>query len=286
MTMRSYSGLLVFEDIFEFVPEDNPDVVNFARGIFQPNILVTEQDCGTTLGKIQEVNYELEGEVELATGLVISKARLEQLLFQGTYKVATRTLDTCISQDGVCQACYHASRQRLPIPNVGTRVTIEPEYEIDTLVIPGDPSQTVYTLTFDPEEYQFLYVYVQGVLLPETAYSVSGRNLTLTTPITEVQNLVVKFTAYNRSPFLVWLASTFSGSLLGMSPLPAPRLPIRPQLLTSLIQENRLELLINYTDDLDKIPPNFRQYMRQIRDPLERSLYMLALNSIFADVTS
>jgi hypothetical protein len=284
--MRSYSALILFENIFEFIPDNNPDIANFATMIFNPNVAVTQADCGTTLGKIQAVNYELEGETELATGEVISKARIEQLLFQGIYRVATRSLDTCVAPGGICQKCFAASRPRHPIPEVGTRVTINPEYEITTTVFSGAVGQENFPLELDESEYQFLYVYIQGVLLPESSYSVSGKTLTLAEPLTVGHNITVKYTALNRSPFLVWLAKTYSGSLLGIKPLPAPKLPVRSELLTSLVPQNRLDLLISYTNTLEQIPQHYREYMPQIKHPLERALYMLALNSVFANVTS
>lgn len=285
MTMRSYSGLLVLENIFDFIPNDNPDLVNFASTIFSPNVPVTRYDCGTTLGNIQPVNYALEGHVELSTGQVISKARIDQLLFNGIYHVATRTLDTCVAPEGVCQLCHAASRQRLPIPEVGSQVTIQPEYEITTTVLSGTPDQLTYQLEFDESQFTDLYVYIQGDLQPTSSYSVSGNLLTLTSPLTQDENITVRYTSLNRAPFLVWLAGTYAGSLLGMKPLPSQLLPIRSQLLTSLVPENRLELLISYTNGLTKIPQEFRDYASQIRHPLERALYVLAVNSIFANVS-
>jgi hypothetical protein len=284
--MRSYSGLLVLEDIFDYVPTNNPDLVNFALGVFNPNVPVVMVDCGTTLGNTQPVNYQLEGKVELATDLVISKNRIDQLLFEGTYTIATRTLDTCVAPGGVCQKCYAASRQTQPLPVVGSRITIYPEYEIMTDVLSGTPSQTVYPLTLNSVQYSNVYVYIQGVIQGSSVYSISGKTLTLTNALTEDQNIVVRYTSINRAPFLVWLAGTYSGSMLGMQPLPALMLPIRSLLLTSLIPQNRLELLVEYTNNVKQIPTNLNSYSAQIKHPLEKALYILALNSIFSNVTA
>lgn len=286
MTMRSYSGLLVLEDIYDYIPTANPDIVNFATSMFSPNVLITKADCGTTLGNIQAVNYEIEGAVELSTGAIISKARIDQLLFQGIYTVATRTLDTCVAPGGVCQECYAAVRQRLAVPAVGTRVTIDPIYEITTTTLSGTPDQTVYQLDLSPDQYTSTDVYIQGVLQPDSSYKIVNKAFTLLTPLTSDENITIHYIALNRAPFLVWLAATYSGSMLGMKPLPSPMLPVRSQLLTALVPQNRLELLMSYTNELSIIPQNFRDYMSQIKQPLERALYMLAINSIFADVTA
>lgn len=284
MSMRSYSGLLVLEDIFDYIPTTNPDIVNFATGVFNPNVPVVMVDCGTTLGNIQSVNYQLEGKVELSTDLIISKNRIDQLLFDGIYSVATRTLDTCIAPGGICQKCYAASRQFLSLPVIGSRITIYPEYEITTDVLSGSTDQLTYTLNLNSTQYSNVYIYIQGVGQNPNTYSISGSSLTLKNPLTSNQNIVVRYTSFNRAPFLVWLAGTYSGSMLGMQPLPAPSLPLRSLLLTSLIPQNRLELLVEYTNNLSQIPENLRTYSAQIKHPLEKALYLLAINSIFANV--
>jgi hypothetical protein len=288
MSMRSYSGLLVFENIYDYIPTANPDIVNFSLGIFEPSVLISTYNCGTTLGSIQTVNYELEGKVELATGLVISKSRIDQLLFNGIYTLATRTLDTCVAPGGVCQLCYAASRQALAVPAVQSRATIEPEYEITTDVLAGSPNQATYTLTLNSDQYDYVYVYIEGVLQSTSTYVISGTTITFNTGYvpTVTENIAVRYTALNRSPFLVYLAQTYSGSILGMQPLPSPMLPIRSLFLNSQISTNRLAILCEYTEGLSQIPTNYLQYMNTIQFPLEKALYMLALNSIFATVTA
>jgi hypothetical protein len=288
MSLRSYSGLLVFENIYDYIPTANPDIVNFSLGIFEPNVLISVYNCGTTLGNIQTVNYELEGKVELATDLVISKSRIDQLLFNGIYSIATRTLDSCVAPGGVCQLCYAASRQALPVPAVLDRVTIYPEYEITTDVLAGSPGQATYTLSLSTDQYDYVYVYIEGVLQPTSTFVISGTSITFNTGYipTVTENIAVRYTALNRSPFLVYLAETYSGSVLGMEPLPSPMLPIRSLFLNSQISANRLAMLCEYTQGLTQIPSNYLQYMNTIQLPLEQALYMLALNSIFATVTS
>ena len=286
MTMRTYSGLLVLENLFDYIPTNNPDIGNFATTIFNPNVQVVQADCLTTLGSVQNVNYELEGNVELATGLPLSKSRIDQLLFHGIYKISTRTLNTCVAPGGICQACYAASRPRLAVPAVGTSVVVYPEYVLGTTVIPASIGQTVCPLKFASTAYTDLYVYIEGVLLSPSSYTVSGNFLTLTTPMATLTNVTIHYIFQNRAPFLVWLASTYAGSLLGMKPLPSPMLPIRSQLLTSIIPQNRLELLVSYTNTITKIPEHFRTYCSQIKHPLEKALYLLAVNSIFANVPS
>lgn len=285
--MRSYSSLLVFEDIFDYVPNADADVSSLASMIFTPNVPIVSTDCTTTLGLFQTVNYDLEGAVELATGEVISKDRIDQLLYAGTYSIATRSTSTCIASGGVCQTCYAASNQRvLPVPPIGSRVTIQPEYTITTDVISAIAGETSWPLTPADDTYTFAYIYIQGVLQPTNSYSILNSVLTFNTPIAVSNNIVVHYTSYNRSPYLVYLAGTYSGSMLGMLPLPSEMLPIRSLLLNSLIPQTKLELVIQYTQEVTQIPQDYRDYIETINDTLETALYVLAINCIFSNVTS
>jgi hypothetical protein len=285
--MRSYSSLLVFEDIFDFVPNQNADVTSLASMIFTPNVPIVTNDCQTTLGLFQTVNYELEGAIELATGLVISRDRIDDLLFHGIYEIATRTLSTCIAPDGVCQACYAASNPRITsIPAIGSRVTIQPEYISSTDVIKASAGDTTWPLTIADGTYQFTYVYVDGVLQNMSAYSISNSILTFNTPLAADNNVVVHYSSYNKAPYLVFLATTYSGSMLGMKPLPSQLLPIRSLLLGSLVPQNKLELIVEYTKEVTQIPEDYRTYIDSINDTFEKALYTIAINCIYANVTS
>lgn len=283
--MRSYAALLVFEDIFNYVPNSFADVAGLAAMIFTPNLPIVSVDCQTTLGNFQTVNYQLEGAIELATGLVISKSRIDQLLYSGIYEIATRSVSTCIAPGGVCQTCYHASNRSQPIPAVGSRVTIQPEYLVKTDVINANVGDTTWKLTQPSGTYQSTYIYVQGVLQPSTDYVIVDQTLTFKTALTIATNVVVHCTRNNLSPFLVYLAKTYSGSLLGMAALPAPELPVRSILLKTLIAETKLQSVVQYTTELSKISQEFKDYLITIQDPLEQALFALALNCIFANAT-
>lgn len=286
--MRSYSSLLVFEDIFDYVPNQNADVTNLASMVFTPNVAVIANDCSTTLGAYQTVNYELEGAIELATGEVISRARIDDLLFHGIYEIATRTLSTCIAPGGVCQACYAASNPGLvTVPQIGSRVTIQPQYTSSTDVIKADSGSNSWTLSVADNTYQFTYIYVNGQLQPTSSYTILNSVLTFTNPITvDDTNVVVHYSSYNLAPYLVFLAQTYSGSMLGMKPLPSQQLPIRSLLIGTLVPQNKLELVVEYTKDIDRIPEDYRTYIDSIYDTFEKTLYTIAINCIFANVTS
>lgn len=283
--MRSYSSLLVFEDIFDYVPTTDPDVSSLANMLFTPNVPVVSADCQTTLGLFQTVNYELEGAIELATGQIISKTRIDQLLYTGTYEVATRSTSTCIAPNGVCQACYHASYQSLPVPAIGSRVTLQPEYIITTQVISAMIGDVTWNLTQADNTYQLTHIYIQGVLQNPSTYSILNQVLTWNAPLTTDNNIVVHYTSYNRAPYLVYLAKTYSGSMLGMKPLPAQMLPIRSLLLESIVPSDKLQSVVQYTQEVPTISQDYKTYLETIADPLEQALFAIAINCIYANAT-
>jgi hypothetical protein len=287
VTMRSYAGLLILEDVFDYVPTSNPDVVNLANMVFSPNLKVVTTDCGTTLGLFVTVNYSAEGFVELATDAPLSRDRIDQLLYNGVYSVATRSTSTCIASGGVCATCYAASFPRDATPNVNDRVIVYPEYAITTDALSGIQGQTTFTLSLSPTQYAYNYVYYNGQLYVQgTDYTISGTTLTLTVPLADNTGITVRYTSYNRAPFLIYLAEQYSGSMLGMLPLPRELLPVRSLLLTTMINSAILNVVLDLTDSNNMIPSELSNYGATIQDPLEQALYLLALQSLFANVIS
>lgn len=284
MSLRTYAGLLTLEDIYDYIPTDNQNVVNLANQIFSPNLQIIEADCGTTLGYYKTVNYDIQGDIELSTDEAIDKDRVDQLLFNGTYYVAIRSARTCISSGGICQKCYQGS-----VPgetaSVNDRVTLSPEYLISTDVIPVDSSSSTYTLSLTTTQYTNAYVYLDSTLLT-SGYSISGTTFTFSSTPTESTNLVVKYTSYNRAPFLMYLARSYSGSLLGMKPLPSEILPVRSLLLTELLDTNTLSQLETTVVNTSVIPSDLSGYIENIVDPLEKGLYMLVLISMYNGVSN
>lgn len=285
MTLRSYAGLLVLEDIFDYVPTNDYDVVTLANQIFSPNLQVIEEDCGTTLGLYQTVNYDIEGKVELANDTPLTKARIDQLLFNGTYSVYIRSTSTCISNNGICVKCYEASFPR-ESAQVNDRVNVYPEYSLGTDINELEVGDTQVTLTKAPDEYTYLYAYSDADLLDTNQYSISGTTLTLLSPIDKSVNFVVRYTSYNRAAFLMYLARTYSGSLLGMQPLPSELLPIRSLLLIALLDTNVIDSLVRTVQSSKAIAPELIEYVDVIVDPLEKSLYLLVLISLYNNVTT
>lgn len=285
--MRTFSGLLVLEDVLDYIPHDSPMITSLETLVFHPTLQIVEADCGTTLGKIEPVNYEIEGKTELATGLVISKARIDAILATGTYNTSIRTLDTCISKGGICAACYLSSHPGTTTLAVNSRVIVDCEYIYKNEVLAAQDTQAVFTLGLASNLYTRLYVFREGVLLSAGVdYTLVGTTLTLTSPFSgSGKNLLVRYMQNNRSPYLLWLSKTYAGSMLGLKPLASPALTLRPLLLASLLEENRLQLVQEYLGNISAIPPSYLTYCATIIDRLERALYMLALYAIFRNVS-
>lgn len=292
MATRSYSGLLVLEDIFDYVPTGDPDIVGLANMIFNPVVPIVEDDCKTSLGEIKDLNYESEGLIELANNLVINKGRIEQLLSRGVYKIAIRNTSTCISNGGVCKKCYQASFRDKTSAKVKDLVTITPIYDMAVDVFTGsleegsiaDVSQS-YTLSIPDYYYDNAVVYKGGVLLTPSEYKIQGQVITFTENLLFNQNAVVRMTATDRRPFLYKLARTYAGALLGIRELPSPLLPLRTILLSSLLPENKIQSVLEYSEATNVIPPPYIEYAGTIKDPLEKGLFLIAINCVYAPAT-
>jgi hypothetical protein len=284
--MRSYSGTLLLENIFDFVPSTEVEIYNLSLGVFNPNVLIVEIDCKTTLGKFETVNYEAEGLTELATESRLSYDRINELLSAGTYSVATRHSSTCISKGGICKKCYRATYPTRLNVEVNDRVDIEAEYLANSEIVELSPDMLSYSTVTDPASYSRQYVFHKGNLLFDNVdYTISNGKLTLTKLIPDAGNLVIRFMRIDRSAFVGWLASSYSGSLLGMKAIPYQLLPMRPLFLASTLLENRLQLVSELVKSSPKVPKEYSKYIDQIRDPLEKALFMLAIYSIYYNVS-
>lgn len=287
MSIRTYAGTLLLQNLFNYVPQTNMGLYNLAQGIFYPSVPVTVLDCGTTLGKIETVNFEAEGLTQLSNDEVLSETSITELLSEGIYSTATRHVSTCIAPGGCCTLCYQATYPQDVFPTVNTRVTIRPEYLVNAELIQAKVGATSYTTVTPVGTYVKYYVYANGTLLIEgTDYTLNGNNLTLlVNPITNF-NVVLRFTTYDLSPFMLWLAETYSGSILGLEPLPYSLLPIRSLYLTSTLSKNRLQLVNQQVSQIKAVPTEFANYIPKITDSLEQALYMIALYSIYSNVIS
>ena len=280
--MRSYSGLLIFENVFDSVTSTDTILSELCTRIFYPSVPIVEDYCNTLLGEEVDVNYEIEGYVELSTGEPLTKSRIEELLYSGTYKVRIRTLSTCVSEGGVCAKCYNSSRQDEPYPEVGSIKTIDPLFVKSTEVILV-VSQNEITLSLDSGSYDKVLVYCNGQLLYGEDFYIEGQTLRFNNlEVSPGDYAVVRYISDTKVPYMLWLAGTYSGSLIGVKSLPGPLLPIRSLLLTSLIPEHYVDDLVGHLEsDSSRSPGNIVEYLSSIPDLLERALLAIALSVVY-----
>lgn len=284
--MRTYSGFLLLEDVLDYLPASNGTLYNFAKSILNPVVTVVSEDCGTTLGKIIEINYEVEGRIELSTGNPITETRILNLLALGIYKIAIRSLDSCVALNGVCRTCYHGTFLDLTSPAIGTKTKIVPEYNYQTDVARGDGVKTVFDLTEDPANYTKVLVIQNGVIML-SGYIISGLTITLTVPPALGVNIVIHYYKNTAQPFMGYLANTYSGSLLGLKALPTQAVHLRPSLFHIVLSDVQIDLAkeeLNTAYPLVTAP--YIDYIGHVKDKLEKSLYIAVLYGLYSNVTS
>lgn len=280
--MRSYSSLLVFESVFDSMDQVDKDLVSLANQVFSPTVRIVEDDCGTLLGEMIDVNFEAEGRVELSTDLPLSRTRIIDLLSNGVYQVFVRTLATCISDGGVCAKCYAASRPDASPKAVGDRVEVAPLFERSTEVLYTSAPSDSLSLSVPSDTYESILLFRNGSLVPASSYTVDGDTLQMSEPVPADTYLVTRYITTTRAPYLLYLAETYSGSLLGIKALPRPLLSVRPKLLVENISQGLLEDVVQVTKKFKAIPPNMLEYLSNTHDALEKALFVIALRTIYA----
>lgn len=280
--MRSYSALLVLENVFDSIDTSDLILSDLCQRIFHPKVEIVEDYCHTLLGEEIDVNYEIEGYIELSTGESLTRTRIEELLSFGIYKVRIRSISTCISEGGVCAKCYHSSRPDEPYPEIGSIVTVDPIFVKSTEVLILD-SRLTLSLSLDSDSYDSLLVYCNQGLQPSSSYTVDGTSLVFNdTSLLPGTPVVVRYQSITTVPYMLWLADTYSGSLLGVKSLPGPLLPVSPLRLVETLPEYLLEPLLSaLSSDSSMAPGNLVEYAHTIQDSLEKSLFCIALRTIY-----
>lgn len=279
--MRSHLTSLVFEKLLDNIPDTDKDVYNLAQSIISPTVKVVEAACSTTVGELETVGFRIEGEKELSTNSIISRARIEYLLSQGIYSVSTIHLLSCTSKGGICARCFSADFQDQPVPTVGSTVNVPSKIVAHIEIIEGIAGKNDYLVETDPTAYTAVHVYCAGQLKDPSTYTISNGVITVTFPIIEGDHIVLRFIDLTTTPYMGYLSNTYSGSLLGMKPLVALPTILKPSLLSSLIPEARLELISSKVKTLD-IPTDQLDYIDNIVNPLEKLLYITALYVIYS----
>lgn len=106
--MRDIQSFVLFEDLFEFLPGQSTLVSKYAQQIFEPSVIIAENDCGVTLGKRRDVSNLLIGEVTTDDS-VVNDSLITSTLLAGNTKLNLRSASTCRTTNGLCKKCYEAT---------------------------------------------------------------------------------------------------------------------------------------------------------------------------------
>lgn len=300
--MRTYANFLLLEDVLTNLPAGSTFIQNAANTLMNPNVEIVELNCGTLLGSVQPLNYSLEGQTELANDTVITIDRITTLLSQRVSSIRIRNISTCISKGGICDACYNTFRAVL-VPRVlegtwlldgswdldGTisppptsRLTLSSEFIYKTDIIIGDGINSSYHVTQNSSQYTKTNltenVYLDVVGLTDTT-------ITFTTVRHPTDIFALHYYDINSDPFLEYIAKTYSGGLLGISPLPSYPTLLKPSLYQTMFSTSQMSLLRNELNTYaNNIPPTYLEYCDTIVDTLEKVLFIIYLYAIYANV--
>lgn len=278
---RDFSNTLLFESALDSIQTSNSLLYSIAQTLFKPTLTLVEEDCGTLLGQNFPISYRAEGNVEVETGLRINSARLTTLITAGDTTVPVRSIDTCISEGGVCRQCAASSRPRLTIPAVGSLFQVIPELIVDTSQFPIAMGQTVITLPYSTDQFDVLYIFEDGDLIDESEYSVSGSTVTLNTPSPSDTIFVLKYLVYSNAQYYHWISGTYSGSLLGVKQLAKTLLPVNKNVLATVIPEEDVSVLMTNLKNSLAGEEDSVQYLITIKDLVEKAIFAVLLGSIF-----
>lgn len=287
---RSFSNTLLFESAFDTIQNTNPTLYNTALQVFNPGLTVVAEDCATYLGHNVPISFRVEGYTELATDLALNNTRLNTLILAGNTTVNIRNTETCIAvgssgalvgMHGVCRKCLASSFPKITPPAVGQGFILKPEIVVDQSHLNIATGQTTLALSYDLTQVDDVYLFEDGILVNSAAYTINGTVLTFSVPSPSDTVVVVRYIVKSNAPYYHWLASTFSGSLLGIKPLYETMLPVRKSTFASVIPYPEIDGLVDLLKKSIIGKEDMVIYIDNIKDTVEKSIYVLLLGSIF-----
>jgi hypothetical protein len=289
--MRSITSTILFEEALDLIPTGQTIVYNSVTRLLQPLVTIDPNvsDCGTKLGEKQLISLGLIGRVELATGLIINRARLNAASTSGLTSLFVRSMSSCISPNGICKKCWEATRQYDTV-SLGSINKVTPEFIIQTETFEALTGQTVWPISYDATQYDIIYIYSSAGLMAPSSYTISGSTVTfLVAPPADtgagagsaVSTITVRYGVRTYVPFVHWLAATYSGSLLGMSKLPVQYLPIRQDLHEALLPTGEVDLLEARLLGSPLTPPSVATWLSKVEGTLEKAIFISLLNALY-----
>ena len=278
---RNFSSTLLFETALDTIQPNNSILYSISQSLFKPTVKIVEEDCETLLGKLMPISYRTEGYIELSTSTRVNSTRLTNLITSGETEIAIRSIDTCISYGGICRSCLASSRPAEIIPAVNSVYRVIPEVVLDTSQFAVFLGQQTINLPYNTDVFDFVYMFQNGELVPSSTYNITGNTLTFNEPAPMDTILILKYMVRSFNQFYSWLANTYCGSLLGIKPIYKTTLPIKKELLRSVIPEEDLKTLISNLKTSIVKEEDSVQYIDSIKDPVEKAIFSILLGSVF-----
>ncbi len=286
--MGTYSGFLLLEDLFDDLPTDCASIYNEAQQLFTPTVSVIEVDCKTNLGESISLDFTQVGQYDLALDRRLAYSDISFFLSQGQYSRFVRNPTHCISEGGICQKCYVAVNPGQDVPLPGSSVKLNSYLVVATQYVIFSTGDNSVILNTDGSDITRISVYFNDVftknytltVLDDGSFRVTFLGVTMSG-----DTLFIRMFKDTASPYMSYLSKTYSGNILGASYLETGALPARTALLKERITESRLTSLERSLEPYSEyIPDSYLEYIANIKDPLERELYIIALYGVFYDV--
>lgn len=283
--MRSYSNFLLFEGALTNLPLGSAPIVDAANFLVNPTVSIIETDCGTLLGSTipltyDAVGYEAVGFLELFTQTFLTVQRIQALLGQGVTSIKIRSTSTCVSKGGICATCYNGSFRPTILPAVGSLIKLSSEFVYSSQIIIGNGVDSVYPVTQNSTQYSKTNVSYYPEVLSLTDTQITFSTIRQTTDI-----FTLHYYKPTSDPLLEYVAKSYSGSLIGLAPLPSHQLLIKPSLYSSLFSDSHIQVLRNELDNYKAdIPPQYLDYCDTIVDKLEKVLYIIYTYAIYGNI--
>ncbi len=117
--VRSYGNALLAQNIYkpENLSNKVPALKAFARKILEPTLTCTEEECGTTVGRLLQVpEAALVGLVRLDNNQTITDDDIVYWIENDIYTVRVRDSANCLTEGGFCRNCGRGYQHRILDP--------------------------------------------------------------------------------------------------------------------------------------------------------------------------
>ena len=117
--VRSYGNALLAQNIYnpENLPDKIPALKAFAHKILEPTLTCTEEDCGTTVGRLLQVpEAALVGLIRLDNNQAIVEQDVVDWINDDVYTTRVRDTGNCITEGGFCRNCGTGYQARVGDP--------------------------------------------------------------------------------------------------------------------------------------------------------------------------